>query len=74
MGIRQPILTRGAGIRHEMNAQGSGNSTYFILLPDVKTGNGCPGGEELDNLGWPWGRDLDTGKSGIAFNYAHIRS
>ncbi len=32
-GIRQTILTRGVGIRHEMNAQGSGNSTYFILLP-----------------------------------------
>ena len=41
--IRQTILAQGVEIRHEMNAQGAGNSTYFMLLHDVKTGSGCPG-------------------------------
>ncbi len=51
-----------------MNGQGSGNWTYFILLPDVKTGSECPGvgNYNVGNLRWPWGGDLDTGKSGLS--------
>ncbi len=41
--IGQTILAQRAGIRQEMNTQGAGNSTYFVLLHDVKTSSGCPG-------------------------------
>ncbi len=40
-GLDRPSSSEGWEFRHEMNAQGSGNSTYFILLSDVKTGSGC---------------------------------
>ncbi len=32
-----------------------------------------PGGGELDNLSWPWGGDLDTGKSGLSNSPSLIR-